>query len=124
MGNLRIIKTQNNNTVADYIKHVATNREAIKEMEGAFYVEDGQSWVIGFRRQLMVGFICYTDKEILYCYTMPEHRKTGVFSELYLQVPAGNYKTLTNNNSKDFFLKRGFKITKEYTFWTKMQNYD
>lgn len=124
MGNLRIIKFTDPALICNQIKYISTRKQALKEMDGPFIVEQGQSWLFGYKGNIMVGFVCYTSNEILYCYTFPEYRNQGVLTEIYSRIPSGKYKTLANENSKNFFLNRGFKVTKKFTKWNKMQNYE
>lgn len=96
------------------IKNLSTNRQVLKEMGEPLIVEENQSWIFCYESFKLVGFCAYTDNKILYFYTIPEFRNNGVFNELYNKLPLKEWTVIASNDSYPIFLKKGFKVVKNY----------
>lgn len=122
MGNIfRILKTQNIHEVVDILKYISTSKECYKELGEPLLVDFGQSWIFDYQDYELRGFICHDSVKILYAYTLPKFRGKGVFSRLYEELPYQSWETTASNMSYPIFLKKGFKVVKNYVNCHKLK---
>lgn len=115
MGNIfRTIETKDKEIIVDAIKYIATDKVAIKEMGEPFIVSDNQTWLFCYHTNELYGFCAYTSNRILYFYTLPKYRGKGVFNTLYNLLPNREWQVISSNLSYSIFLKKGFRVIKNY----------
>lgn len=115
MGNIfesRI--TYDREEILNNIKYLGFEKEFLKEMGEPIILEDNQTWIFFYLSDKMVSFITYNHKKILYVYTLKEHRNKGLFDLMYKELPLNNWETIASNMSYPLFLKKGFKVVKNY----------
>src|SRR5690606_41908039 len=100
--------------VCDELRYLTPNREVIREMGEPIIIEKGQQWILCYYENLIVGFICFKNDKILYAYTSKIFRGKGVFNLLYSELPNRKWTTIASNMSYPIFLKKGFKVVKNY----------
>src|SRR5690606_38451889 len=110
----RLLKTQDIHDVVDIVKYISTSKEYHKEMGEPLLVDFGQHWYFDYQNDELRGFMCHNNKKILYAYTLPQFRGKGVFSNLYKELPIQKWETIASNMSYPIFLKKGFKVVKNY----------
>lgn len=110
----RILKTQDIHEVVDIVKYISTSKEYHKEMGEPLLVDDSQTWYFDYQGEELRGFICHNKSRILYAYTLPKFRGKGVFNRLYNELPHQQWQTIASNMSYPIFLKKGFKVVKNY----------
>lgn len=115
MGNIfesRI--TYDREEILNNIKYLGFEKEFLQEMGEPIILEDNQTWIFFYLKDKMVSFITYNHKKILYVYTLKEYRNKGLFDLMYKELPLNNWETIASNMSYPLFLKKGFKVIKNY----------
>lgn len=110
----RTIKSESYFFVCEELKCLATNRKVISELGEPVIIEKGQSWILSYHNEIVVGFMCYRENKILYAYTTELMRGRGVFSSMYYELPDRKWETVASNMSYPIFLKKGFEVVKNY----------
>lgn len=124
MGNLfRTIKTESHLFVCDELKYLSTNRKVISELGEPLIIEKGQYWILAYHLDILSGFISHKDNKILYAYTVELMRNKGVFNMLYNELPENDWETIASNMSYPIFIKKGFKVIKNYKTCHKLKLY-
>ncbi len=122
MGNIfRVLETQNIHEVVDIVKYISTSKEYYLEMNEPLLVDFGQTWLFDYQDSELRGFMCYNSTKILYAYTLPKFRGKGVFNNLYDRIPKKEWITVASNMSYPIFLKKGFKVVKNYVNCHKLK---
>lgn len=122
MGDLfRVVETQNIHEVVDIVKYISTSRECFKELGEPLIVELGQTWLFDYEGDKLRGLICYSSTKILYAYTLNKYRGIGVFNNLYKRLPIQSWETIASNMSYPIFLKKSFKVVKNYVNCHKLK---
>lgn len=119
----RTVSSESYHFICDEIKYISTSGKAIKEMGEPFIVERGQTWIFAYLENELVGFCAYVGEKILYFYTVPEHRGKGVFNILYNEIPDRSWEVIASNDSYPIFVKKGFKVVKNYKTCHKLKLY-
>ncbi len=110
----RILKTQDIHKVVDIVKYISTSKEYYKEMGEPLFIDESQTWYFDYQSEELRGFICHNNNRILYAYTLPKFRGKGVFNRLYKEIPEQQWQVIASNYSYPIFLKKGFKVIKNY----------
>lgn len=124
MENIRITKTQSAHFIVAELGAVIIDPVFLKEMGEPLKYNKDQFWYLAYTKDGIAGFIVHNADTILYAYVYPSHRRRGVLTELYNQLPEQPWKTVASNLSMPFFvMKKGFKIIKSYTTCHKLKKY-
>jgi|SRR5690606_12169684 len=110
----RTIKSESYFFVCEELKYLATNRKVISELGEPVIIEKGQSWILAYRNEMLIGFMCSQGNKILYAYVVELMRGQGVFSLMYSELPDRKWETVASNMSYPIFLKKGFEVVKNY----------
>lgn len=122
MEDIRIVKSQSRYFIADEIKLLAIDANAIREMGEPFIYDESQTWVFVYYHGDMAGFITYNTNKILYVYVKVKFRKIGLFTVLYNELPTQKWEVVASNASYKLFLKKGFEVVKNYKNCHKLKN--
>jgi predicted GNAT family acetyltransferase len=118
------------------VKHVgplAMNPEVLKEYEGyPIVTKPGFKWLISIQDGKCVGFLAFSVNEekqsanLQNCFVSPELRKHGIFKKMYNEfikrIPAkSKVELIATDTGKAVFKGLGYKVTKDFTKWHKME---
>lgn len=117
----RTIKSLTPYYTLDKLKTISTSKDIYKEMGEPILFNENQVWIFAFHKKQLAGFVCYENDLINYIYTFPEFRNKGLFNILYNELPYQNWKTIASNMSLNLFIKKGFKVIKNYKNCHKLE---
>lgn len=110
-----------------------TSKEIVKELEGPMFDDDTYSWIIAYDAdENVAGFTSLTvariDKGVAECtaaYVMPDHRRKGLYRELFRQreklgfeLGAKELRGIANPTSKYVFEDEGWEVARMAGKWT------
>lgn len=110
-----------------------TSRQIVKELEGPMFDDDTYTWILAIDNTgKIAGFTSLTtariDKGIVECtaaYVMPEHRRKGLYAELFkhremlgFALGATELRGVANPISKHVFDGAGWEVVRTAGKWT------
>jgi GNAT superfamily N-acetyltransferase len=106
------------NKIANY----STDRKVFNELGEALFYDEGDVWIF-----LDNSFGCLNGSKLKYLYTESEYRSQGKGSEVLNQIDqycksngVKEIKTVAPISRQSFYEKRGWKVTKTYSKWIKI----
>lgn len=122
MGDIfRILDTQDFHFVVNELRYATCSKLVLKELGEPIIIEYGQTWILCYCEKELIGFMCYTKDKILYAYAFSEWRCKGVFNKMYESLPMQDWSTIASNMSYPIFIKKGFKVIKNYKTCHKLK---